>query len=303
MSGPKESGDLLAMQAESWHAGECSPVEKLREQHAVENRDVLLDLIYSEVLLREEKGQSPDVEEYVVRFPALAEEIKRQFVVHSGFAEVDSTLKPDSTFDDVESGHDPTPMSRINIPGFELLEVIGRGGTAVAYRAHDETLNRTVAVKLLAGIDASGPGRRQQLMKEAEAAASLSHPSIVRIYQIGETADGVPFLVMDYLSGGSVATLMKDGPLDGDRAVSIILEVAKAIGYAHSCGVIHRDLKPGNILLDEEGKPYVCDFGLARKLDPNETRQSTNIVGTPAYMPPEQARGESVDERADVYSL
>jgi tetratricopeptide (TPR) repeat protein len=151
-------------------------------------------------------------------------------------------------------------------------------------------------------VDALDAKQRNQLLSEAEAAASLLHPAIVKIYQVGEAA-GTPFLVMEFIQGGSLAERLNEGPLPIDQAVAVVRSTAEAIHYAHGKGLVHRDLKPGNILLDPSGSPHVCDFGLAKRLDSKQTQHTTDVVGTPAYMPPEQARGLSADKRSDIYSL
>ena len=304
MSAPWAVADLIDEQVEKWTAGDRVPVERLLDQHAVTDDEACMDLIYSELLLREERGEQPQAQEYLDRFPNLTAQISRQFQVHRGIAQVRApTIVAGSTLDP-----DQPPKVRdvdpLEVPGFELLDLVGRGGSGVCYRARDLSLNRTVAIKLLSDTRATDEDLRKQLLKEAEAAASLVHSSIVRVHQIGQSLAGTPYLVMEYVEGGSLAEQLKTtSPIAPRKAAQLALDVTEAIRHAHEHGVIHRDLKPGNILLDDDSQPHVCDFGLARKLDPTETRNTTNIVGTPAYMPPEQARGEPTDARSDVYSL
>ncbi|MEZ6062637.1 MAG: serine/threonine-protein kinase [Planctomycetaceae bacterium] len=296
---------IIDLQQHRWRNGDRVSVEALiAEQPAVAARqDLMMDLVYGEVLLREARGESPAPEEYIRRFPQLQAEIARQFQIHRAL-EISvgdaSTADPDATL----TGTPPSLPSRApRIPGFELERIVGRGGNGVVYRATEERLNRPVAVKLLMNVDAAGEQQRSSLFREAEAAASLRHPGIVPVYQVGEF-DGAAFLVMEFCDGGSLAERLRNGPLPVSDAVALMKQVALAVQFAHSRGTIHRDLKPGNVLLDRHGQPQVSDFGLARRLDAEHTLRATgDVVGTPAYMAPEQARGETADERSDVYSL
>jgi serine/threonine-protein kinase len=188
---------------------------------------------------------------------------------------------------------------------FKLLAEIGRGGMGVVYRARQRSLDRLVAVKvLLRGADAS-PQDQTRFRAEAEAVARLDHPGIVPIYETGEVA-GWRYFGMKWIEGQTLAERMAAGPLPQREAARLVMEVARAIDYAHERGVIHRDLKPANILLDAAGAPHVTDFGLAKRHARNEMLTTTGaILGTPSYMAPEQAaggRGE-VGPASDVFSL
>ena len=298
---------LIAEQRQRWGNDDCISVESLMTGKAWLDNDqgLLLDLIYSEILLREDRLESPTEEEYRSRFPQLQVELQRQFQVHRAIqAEEDreAPIEKEGGESPSASGSSGGVRAFPKIPGFELLEVAGRGGNGVAYRAIDKELRRVVAVKLLDITGLDTPSRPGQLMREAEAAAALVHPGIVQIFQVGE-AEGSPFLVMEYVSGGSLAERLRKGPLPVAEAVDLMIRIADAVHYAHTQGVIHRDLKPGNVLLDGQNQPHVCDFGLARRLDSETSMHVTgDVLGTPAYMPPEQARGERVDERADIYA-
>lgn len=295
--------ELLVEQQQAWLSKRRKSVEEIVEANDLGERpEVILDLIYNEILLREDDGEEPTEAEYAERFPALVDAITRQFQVHRALTPAPTRTPGPGEALTSNDERSPNAIGRIEIPGFELLEVAGRGGNAVAYRAMDLQLNRIVAIKLLSAVNETDADRRKDLLREAESAAALEHPSIVRIHQIGET-DGVPFLVMEFIEGGSLVDRLQQGPMPAAEAAQVALQVTQAIQHAHAHGTIHRDLKPGNILLDKSGKPYVCDFGLAKQLDPEETRQTTNLVGTPAYMSPEQAQGEQADERSDIYSL
>jgi len=187
---------------------------------------------------------------------------------------------------------------------YELLEEIGRGAMGVVFKARQESLNRTVAVKVVLSAALSSKADRERLRTEAEAAANLDHPNIVPIYEIGEHL-GHDFYSMRFVAGGTLAD--KSAEIGNLRAaVTLILKIANAVQVAHDRGILHRDLKPENILLDEDGEPNVSDFGLAYRLDGDSKLTLTGqIMGTPKYMAPEQAEGGEVPVTvsADVYGL
>jgi WD40 repeat protein/serine/threonine protein kinase len=188
---------------------------------------------------------------------------------------------------------------------YQLLAKIAQGGMGVVYRAFHRKLRRTVALKMiLAGRLASESDVRRFYL-EAEAAAGLDHPGIVPLYEAGEQ-DGQHFLAMAFVEGGSLHRRLKDGPLAPREAAGLVKQIAEALAYAHGRGVIHRDLKPGNILLDQDGQPRISDFGLAKlAADDSHLTVTGQVLGTPSYMPPEQAEGrsENVGPSADIYSL
>lgn len=187
---------------------------------------------------------------------------------------------------------------------YVLLEKIGQGGMGVVFRARQESLDREVAIKLLVAGPWATPDFIERFRVEARSAARMQHPNIITIHEI-DVQDGLPFFSMQLIRGDSLANLVRrDGMLEPRRAASLLRLVAEAVDYAHRLGVLHLDLKPGNILLDEHGEPRVADFGLARRLGnlPEETRDE--ISGTPSYMAPEQATaGGRLTERTDVYAL
>lgn len=189
---------------------------------------------------------------------------------------------------------------------YEVEGEIGRGGMAVVYRALDRRLNRRVAIKVLPPELAYDPAIRTRFTREAQTAAQLSHPHIVPIYDVGER-DGVAYFVMAEITGGNLAALLANEPRQPiDEVRRLICEIADALAYAHTRGVIHRDIKPDNILLDgDTGRAMVTDFGIARAIEAGSRLTVTgNAVGTPTYMSPEQATGERlVDGRSDIYSL
>lgn len=188
---------------------------------------------------------------------------------------------------------------------FKVLERIGRGGMATVYRAHQSTMNRDVALKVIPLDDPveQSDDFRRRFAQEASVIAALEHIHILPVYSYG-IQDNIAYLSMRLLRGGSLSQLMKKERLPVERAVEIFTQIAQGLAYAHSKGVIHRDLKPTNILLDEVGHAYLTDFGLAKMVESDQQMtKSGNIVGTPAYMSPEQLRGDPLDHRSDIYSL
>ena len=188
---------------------------------------------------------------------------------------------------------------------YELLEELGRGGQGAVYRARQKSLNRTVALKIIGlGQWASTP-HLNRFRREAEAAASLEHPRIVPIYEIGER-EGSCYFSMKFVDGGQLDAALGGKPMSTRRAAELFVKIARTVQFAHERGILHRDIKPGNILLDKHGEPYLTDFGLARLIEQKSTvTNSFDVLGTPSYMPPEQAAGQAKEltPAADVYSL
>jgi len=185
---------------------------------------------------------------------------------------------------------------------YEVRTPLARGGMATVYRAHQISMKRDVAIKILPREFLHEPTFLERFRQEAAIAAHLEHRAIVPVYDYGEW-EGTPYIVMRFMEGGSVDGLIEGGFLDLERAQQIIRQVASALDYAHKRDVLHRDLKPSNILLDSNGDAYITDFGIARILNRAEKLTSTGVVGTPAYMSPEQAQGFELDGRSDVYAL
>src|SRR5262249_7397204 len=188
---------------------------------------------------------------------------------------------------------------------YELLEEIGRGGQAIVYRARQKSLNRIVALKVIGLGHWESTPHLKRFRHEAEAAASLEHPQIVPIYEIGEQ-DGSCYFSMKYVEGGQLAEVLKREPMSVRRAAELLVKISRTVQFAHEHGILHRDIKPGNILLDRQGEPHLTDFGLARLLEQESTiTHSSDVLGTPSYMSPEQAAGRTKELRAagDVYWL
>ena len=205
------------------------------------------------------------------------------------------------------------------ISQYQILEKLGEGGMGVVYLAEDTVLGRPVAFKSLK--NSSSPEYNQyktRFLREARLASILNHPNIVSIYDYGETVDGLPYLVMEYVKGKNLSELLRENKLAASEGVRIIKQIARALSEAHEHGIIHRDLKPSNIFINERGEVKVLDFGLAKLLDADsynsksysaatselftETREGV-FMGTPSYSSPEQLLGTSVDRRSDIFSL
>src|SRR5262245_40051647 len=188
---------------------------------------------------------------------------------------------------------------------FELLEEIGRGGQGVVYRAHQKSLNRTVALKVIGLGPWTTEAHLKRFRREAEAAASLDHPSIVPIYEVGDR-EGSCYFSMKFVEGGQLDEVVGRAPISIRQAAELIAKLARTVHYAHEHGILHRDIKPGNILLDAKGEPNLTDFGLARLVEGDSTITRTlEVMGTPSYMAPEQAAGEhtKISKETDVYGL
>jgi hypothetical protein len=185
-----------------------------------------------------------------------------------------------------------------------LLGELGRGGMGVVYKAFEPTLGRHVAIKMILSGALSGAGELQRFHTEASAAARLQHPHIVKVHRVG-VHDDRHFYSMDYIAGVSLAQKLVEGPIPGRTAARYLLTVARAIQHAHENGILHRDLKPGNILIDEHDQPHVTDFGLAKQLSGADSHTRTGaVLGTPGYMAPEQASGKKdLTPAVDVYGL
>src|SRR5438874_10058046 len=188
---------------------------------------------------------------------------------------------------------------------YELVEEVGSGGQGVVFRARQKSLNRTVALKVISLGQWASKAHLKRFRQEAEAAASLDHPNIVPIYEVGER-EGACYFSMKFVEGGQLDEVVKRAPMSIRQAAELIAKVARTVHYAHEHGILHRDIKPGNILLDAKGEPLLTDFGLARLVEAESTITRTReALGTPSYMAPEQAAGEQrkLSNATDVYGL
>src|SRR2546423_6770193 len=188
---------------------------------------------------------------------------------------------------------------------YELLEEIGRGGQGVVFRARQKSLNRIVALKVISLGQWASKAHLKRFRLEAEAAAKLEHPGIVPIHEVGER-DGSCYFSMKFVEGGQLDEVVRRAPMSIRQATELIAKVARTVHYAHEHGILHRDIKPGNILLDAKGEPHLTDFGLARLVETESSvTQTLDVIGTPSYMAPEQAVGNNaaVSSVTDVYGL
>lgn len=294
---------------EAWRrGGPVNLAEYLEGFRGPEYQLLLLELLLLDCWYRNRQGCLLPREEYQAIFPNDADVVARAFcqfeVSLASHASVDSDTPP-------QGMTLPLPGREFGkIGNYVILEQIARGGMGVVYKARQNPLGREVALKMMVGGRFHSEESLGRFRREAKAAASLSHPNIVAVHEVG-SYERVPYFSMDYIQGGSLARLLRDGPLGARDAALIIAEVASAVHYAHRQGTLHRDLKPSNILIDTDGSPVVTDFGLAKSLhlaaenSLDELTSTGQILGTPSFMSPEQAAGnhDQVGPATDVYSL
>jgi serine/threonine protein kinase/Tfp pilus assembly protein PilF len=253
------------------------------------------------------QGQEPDVDEFVKQYPGLEHQIKQGIRDAQRIdALFDSLVRTDeSDFEDTAAGKN---LVGLKVGSFEIIEMIGRGGMGVVYLARDTKLDRSVAIKSIPHELLGDSTARMRFKREAKLLASLNHPNIAVIHDIIEQDDS-GYLVLEYIPGQTLTERIAQKPIKLQEALSIGRQVAEAISAAHEKGVVHRDLKPGNIKITPEGRVKVLDFGLAkptfgedRKTDVTATEPG-RVIGTPAYMSPEQVRGKPTDTRSDIWSF
>jgi len=282
------------------------------------DRDEQLARLLDQLAAHSRSGRLPDLEVVFDGNPELKAELRELWatmILADDFASFTGgfdTLAVDALSDQGQSSAAPIPD---RVGDFELLEEIGRGGMGVVYRARQTSLGRTVALKMILRGGLASADDVARFRAEAEAAAQLSHPNIVPVYEVGEYA-GQPYFSMQLVEGTTLAQRLQQGPLPPREAAELLVPICRAIHEAHQNGVLHRDLKPSNILIDQTGRGFVTDFGLAKRIPrPEDDAGSTSnvmtlthsgaIVGTPGYMAPEQAAGQrgAVSRETDVYSL
>jgi tetratricopeptide (TPR) repeat protein/tRNA A-37 threonylcarbamoyl transferase component Bud32 len=202
------------------------------------------------------------------------------------------------------AGGRAVPAGSRSFGDYELLDIIAKGGMGVVYKARQKKLNRIVALKMILAGQFANERDVERFYGEAEAAANLRHPNIVAVHEVGE-AEGQHFFSMDFVDGQSLSAMVRERPLSPQWAAQLVQKIAEAVEFAHGQGILHRDLKPSNVLLDKRGQPLITDFGLAKRVGGHSHLTMTGtVVGTPSYMPPEQAAGKSeeVGPESDVYS-
>ena len=299
-----------------WKAGKRPKIEGvLKEQPEALRSELFRDLLLLEWRLRSKDSQQPTVSEYCDRFPIEAPQVRQ---ILSDVDRENDSLRYQSTRilsasegeripSDEEirkpSSDDLDTVRKVQQIGrYQIIRLLGQGGFGQVFLAKDGQLQRDVAIKV-AKLKASSQETAEEYLAEARTLAELDHPHIVPVYDVGNTQEHACFIVSKFIEGSDLAKAMVAQRFSQSEMASLIACIADALHFAHGKKIIHRDIKPGNILLDTSGRPYVTDFGLALK---NENfGKSSAIMGTPAYMSPEQARGESnlVDGRSDIYSL
>lgn len=301
----------LDRQKKDWLEGSRPTVsDLLRDSSLPSSHDVLLDLIYNEIVVREELGESPSLEEYIAQYPHLERDLRLHFEVHR--AVQDELLA--STFEDglgastrENSSQSGTPGS--NLGGYEIVGELGRGGMGIVYRARHRRLKRFVAIKMIQPDRRPSTRELARFRCESEAIARLHHPNIVQIFEVGEE-NGSPYLALELAEGGTLQQRLQDLPYEPRAAAGLIEFLARALQHAHENHIVHCDLKPANVLFVGDGTPKITDFGLAKLLkregdEPRDATRPGDPAGTPRYMSPEQASGQSgkVGPTTDVYGL
>ncbi|MDG1897904.1 MAG: serine/threonine-protein kinase [Fuerstiella sp.] len=302
-----------------------SRTENSRDEHDdVRVRDERLAEVLDRLINDSQRFSSAELLDQAVRDnPDLEADIRELYATAMIAADV-AMLQSDElshimgaeTHGAVATTASPSPVGT-KIGEYELREEIGRGGMGVVYRAYQQSLDRTVALKMIPNAAFAASQELARLRAEALAAARLSHPNIVPVYEVGEH-DGQPWFSMQFVKGTTLSMRLADGPMAAEDAVRLLLPVVGAIDSAHRGGVLHRDLKPSNVLISRAGEPFVTDFGLAKRVptpddslviaggsDEVNLTQSGAILGTPSWMSPEQAAGQTdaIDVTSDVYSL
>jgi len=313
---------VMVLRVDQWERrrrGEWVPAESYLDAFPTVTHDPerAIDLVFAEYLLREQLGESPALDEYARRFPQYADQLTLQVELHRAMEEDGGCEWPPTWAEsranqaanrrtDWEAGSESEPAAYPNIPGYEVLDVLGWGGMGVVYRAWQQGLNRLVALKIVHAGALASPQVLARFRVEAEAVARLQHPNIVQIHEVGQHAC-CPFLVLELVEGHSLAQWIAGTPQPARRAAEVVETLARAIHSAHRQGVVHRDLTPANILFTVEETPKITDFGLAKLvIGGGDLRTQTGeLLGTPSYMAPEQAasRHQAIGAATDVYAL
>jgi serine/threonine protein kinase len=288
-------------------------IEPTSQNHRPPEHDERLARLLTELTDRVQRGQEVNLERECREYPAFAQDLRELWGAvllanAAGSTSIAPTLPPEG------SAGSGSSASLLALPAqfgdYELLEELGRGGMGVVYRARQSSLQREVAIKMILRGQLASAADLDRFRKEVEASAKLDHPGIVPLYEVGEL-DGRAYFSMKFIAGPTLAQRLAAGPLPPREAARLLAEVAEAIHFAHERQVLHRDLKPSNILLDHSGRPHVSDFGLAKQMSeasitaPESLTRTGAVIGTPAYMAPEQAAGArgQVGPWSDVYSL
>jgi serine/threonine protein kinase len=291
----------------AWQAGQRPSIEQFVADAPERLHEQLLgELLDLEVAYRRQKGEKATLAEYQQRFPGYFGrlELKPKKVRAPRIpAALQATEAPWAATAAGAAGL--TPAGWPAVPGYEIVEELGRGGMGVVFKAKQLAARRWVALKMIRDSVLAGPEQRRRFRIEAEAAARCEHPNLVRIYEVGEYA-GLPYFSMELAEGGSLDKAVAGRPLPPAEAARLVQTLAEAVQYAHDKKIVHRDLKPANVVLTADGRPLITDFGLAKRLDSDTALTgSATVLGSAGYMAPEQAAGQArhVGPAADVYSL
>ncbi len=278
--------------------GQLASVETYLEKHSelTDDRRATLELIASEFTLRQRHQGEVALEEYRSRFPQYFDDLKHR--LNRGSENQEQSDEPP-----------PNKSTWPVVPGYEIIRELGRGGMGVVFRAKDLTLGRDVALKFLPSDYSNDRERLERFLREARTASALNHPSICTIHTLG-SVNGLPFIVMELIEGTTLKTLADRRPAIAE-IVRIMGQTARALTAAHQAGVVHRDIKPDNIMVREDGYVKVLDFGLARRLPSlqqhdDKEKRATNpgaLLGTMSYMSPEQAHGAPAEQASDIFAL
>jgi hypothetical protein len=290
---------------EAWRREPCPNIDPfLREVPAAERHPFLQELILLDLEYRRRNQCRCPVEDYLQQFPELDPAWLRDAWDCEGEDGTKRTMFLGSSEPERSQAGDTAVREWLG-GKYEILEEIGRGGMGVVYRAHQSGVRRVVAIKMILGGEHTTAAALERFRIEAEAAARLRHDGIVQIFDLG-TESGRPYLVMEYVPGGSLKSQLDGTPWPGPQAAELVERLARIIHAAHEKQIIHRDLKPANILLSPDGQIRITDFGLAKLMDESASLTLTGeVLGTPSYMAPEQARGERKEilPATDVYAL
>ena len=251
-----------------------------------------------------QRGEGVELERLCQQYPEYAEDL-RLLMAAARMADMAGDQHRQESQGDTATGKHLELALPCSLGDYELIEEIGRGGMGVVFRARQLSLDREVALKMISRGPLASEQERVRFQVEAKSVAQLDHPAIVPVYDVGEL-EGRPFFSMKLIEGETLSQRIARGPLSGETAVELMVQVCRAVDYAHQNGLLHRDLKPSNILIDSSGQAHVMDFGLAKRIDDTGVLTRTGaILGTPAYMAPEQAAGDrgDVSPASDVYSL
>lgn len=302
---------ILDLQREALLSGDRPTMESLLAGSRCEDDpEALLDLLYNEIVVLEELGEQPTIDDYVHRYPQLEDELRLHFEIHRAinenlFAATSQPQRGDTWTDRDEE----TFVPGTTLGEYTLVEQIGRGGIGIVFRARDRRLHRDVAIKLLQPSRQPTSREILRFQTEAEAMARLSHPNIVQIYEVGRH-DGRAFLALELAERGTLVQQLHQTLLTPRAASRLIETLARAVDHAHKQHVVHRDLKPANILFTRDGTPKITDFGLAKVLQnesssPRDATRTGEPIGTPRYMSPEQASGQhnQISPATDIYAL